>query len=502
VLAILALALVAAGQQYGERIVPRLSDHRGFDLIAVDDKVSPEAAAAFAPVAPRRVYFVLVDGLRADVAASLPSWQALAAAGICRRTHVSMPTVSRPVYAMISTGVEQDRSGARNNDETSPLAAESIWQVAREAGRHVAGFSSLPWWRELFPDGFSRYVVGHLDDDYFKLAAQAAEELVLVHPVFVDEAGHHHGAASRDYRDAAVRADRQLGALLAAIDLTRDVILVTADHGHSATGGHGGATAEVATVLTCYAGRNVTPAAHGVPAGVTLEARSIGPLLAVLAGLRFPRHMRPGLGEAVWSDVSGLPAAYLGDRRAAERRFEAASAGLPAAYARGAAAEHLRGALAIIACALAFAAMVRRRRLGWGWRGAGGLIAWMAGIVAVEIAVYVGARGSFDTTSINMRGEWIGWSAAIGLAVCGIAAIAHIFLFRAGGMRLTEDLLTLAAVGVAAAIVHAAAYGWVLGFPLPGAVGFFMPFFIAAFTSAHALVAFAAAVSRVVRGKK
>jgi len=69
-------------------------------------------------------------------------------------------------------------------------------------------------------------------------------------------------------------------------------------------------------------------------------------------------------------------------------------------------------------------------------------------------------------------------------------------------MRLTEDLLILCFVGVGAAIAHAAAYGWVLGFPLPGAVGFFLPFFIAAFTSAHALVAFCAAVSRIVRGKK
>jgi len=199
-LAIAAIAIVAFGWWYGQGIVPRLSNHRGYQLIAVDDRVSEAAAAAYAPVRPRRVFLVLVDGLRADVAATLGSVQKLRAAGVCRRTHVSLPTVSRPVYALVSTGVEQDRSGARNNDESSPLAAESIWQVARAAGRRVAGVSVLTWWRELWPDGFDRYEKLAPEDDLFARAARADEDLVLVHPAYVDEAGHEHGGASRVFR--------------------------------------------------------------------------------------------------------------------------------------------------------------------------------------------------------------------------------------------------------------------------------------------------------------
>ena len=30
-------------------------------------------------------------------------------------------TVSRPVYALLSTGLEVDRTGARNNEQTAPL---------------------------------------------------------------------------------------------------------------------------------------------------------------------------------------------------------------------------------------------------------------------------------------------------------------------------------------------------------------------------------------------
>jgi hypothetical protein len=490
---------VLAGAAYGERIVPRLSDHRGFHLVAVADHVGAEAAEAFAAQAPRRVYFVLVDGLRADVAAGLSAWKALGAAGRCRKTHVSLPTVSRPVYAMLSTGVEQDRTGARNNDETSPLAAESVWQVAREAGMKVVAYSTLTWWRELFPGGFDRYEVGRLDDDLFAYAAGAPEDVVLVHPVHVDEAGHAHGGASKEYRAEAARADRELGGLLAKVDLARDVVVVTADHGHSARGGHGGDGAEVATTLTCYAGRGVGrggDASAGTEAA-WLEERNLGPLVAVLAGLRFPRHMRPGLPPAVWDDLAaGLPAAYVADRRAAETRFVLANDTLPSIYASARRAQLARGAAAAVALLLVFAAVARRRRLGL--RGTLALAAWIVATIAVHVVAYVVFRGPFDATSINRRGDWIIVSMAVGLG----AGVFGVIVYHHFARRLPPvgHLLTLPCVGLGVAAVHAAAYGWVLGFPLPGAVGYFLPFFISAFVVAHAFIALGVALRHVVRG--
>src|SRR6185295_16428165 len=110
----------------------------------------------------------------------------------CRTTDVGPISVSRPVYAVLSTGLEQDRTGSRNNDETSPLAAESIWQVARREGLDVRGWSGVPWWQQLFTDGFTRYEVLAPEVDLF--AAAELGDLTLLHPLYVDEIGHKRGS--------------------------------------------------------------------------------------------------------------------------------------------------------------------------------------------------------------------------------------------------------------------------------------------------------------------
>src|SRR5688572_750780 len=113
-----ALALLLFGYRMADTTIGRLPDHRGFFLVDVEDRVD---ARALGFVRPRRVYFVLIDGLRADFARS-SAWSArLAANGQCRETRLRLPTVSRPMYAVYSTGAEQDRTGSRNNDETRPL---------------------------------------------------------------------------------------------------------------------------------------------------------------------------------------------------------------------------------------------------------------------------------------------------------------------------------------------------------------------------------------------
>jgi hypothetical protein len=485
-LALLALAALLGGKSFGDTLVRRLSDHRGYRLISVADRAGQPA------VRPRRAFLVLIDGLRADVAAGFTSVARLRKAGVCRRSRVSLPTVSRPVYAVVSTGLEQDRTGSRNNATKDPLAAESVWQVARSEGRRVAGFSELPWWKELFPDGFDRYEVHPRPDDYFARAARSSEDLVLVHPVYVDEAGHDHGAASPEYAAAAVRADGELGRLLDSVDLARDVVLVTADHGHSARGGHGGPQPEVANVMTCYAGPGVKASgARQLPDAATLEQRNVGPLLAVLAGVRFPRHMRPPLPAPVWEDLAGLPADYLRDRQAAEARFGAASAGLPAVYAAGRRAQTARGllVLSLVAAALTVA-MVRR---GLSARQRLRLWSWMGLVITAHVVVYALLRGSFDMTSINQREDWIRASLMVGLAV----SLAGVLLrgLLSGRRGLTGDQLTLVGLGVGLMTAHVAAFGWVLGFPLPGPVLLFLPFFGATFVCTHAVVALGCAVS-------
>ncbi len=73
-------------------------------------------------------------------------------------------------------------------------------------------------------------------------------DAVFVHLDNIDHAGHSYGAASQQYLDAIHTADAQLGQIVAALKARPTysaedwLIMVTADHGHTDPGGHGGST--------------------------------------------------------------------------------------------------------------------------------------------------------------------------------------------------------------------------------------------------------------------
>jgi hypothetical protein len=406
------------------------------------------------------------------------------------------------VYAMLSTGLEQDRTGARNNDEKSPLAADSVWQAARRAGLEVNAVSTLPWWRELFPDGFSRYDVATGEDDCFARAELA--DLNLVHAIDVDAAGHAHGAASHEYAAAAQRVDRELATFLARIDFAEDLVVLTSDHGHTSYGGHGGPEPELTHVLTCFAGRGVARRAN---VGA-MDARSLGPALAFFMGLPFPKTMRAVEDDLdVLFDVadpSAFSLEYLADRRDAIRRFRASNEaalakwldGEPAnwsrLYARERRAQMARLALGSAVLLVAFALVVWRR--GLGARGAAEFVAWAGLSIAVTLAVYAAVRGSLDFTSINARREFLVAASTVCAGVGVVAGLVHRWVF-ADARRLARDRALLAGLGAGALLVHVLVYGWPLGFPLPGAGALFFPFLAPIFVAVHAALGAASCVT-------
>lgn len=488
--------LAVAGVQFGETYIRRLPNHAGYFLVANTD------AVAQAPVRPRRTVVVVADGLGAAFARKMNSARRLQAAGQCRVTDVGPISVSRPVYAVISTGLEQDRTGARNNDQTEPLAAESIWEVAREAGLEVVGVSDVPWWQQLFPRGFDRYAARPEEEDYF--ATTELGDLTLIHASYVDHAGHEHGAGSVVYAGAAERVDDELGALLDRMDLSQDLVVLTADHGHSYSGGHGGRAPEIAEVWTCFAGRGV---AHLEEAG-KIHSHAIAGTLAVLLGLRFPRHMRAGEDDLDAAFEVAAAEAFAGDylqrrregveqARAVNAAARAGILGGPGSWADVYAQEGRKQWLRIFAVGLAIAAgfaVAARRRGVAGWRLAG----WCVVVAAASVAVHAAALGSFDWTAINLRARYL---RAAPLVCVGAAAPAIAWaLWRGRADRLAGDLLTLAGLGLAVNVGHVVVFGWPLGFPLPGPAALLLPFFAAFFTVVHGSLAVIAATWAVVRG--
>lgn len=102
----------------------------------------------------------------------------------------------------------------------------------------------------------------------------------------VDAAGHEHGGASPDYRSAAYIADEALRQVASQLDLTRDTLIVVADHGHTNSGGHGGLEREVIEVPLIAIGAGIKPGA----AVEAAQLQDIAPTLGALLGVGSPQH--------------------------------------------------------------------------------------------------------------------------------------------------------------------------------------------------------------------
>jgi len=122
--------------------------------------------------------------------------------------------------------------------------------------------------------------------------AERHADLVILLVGAVDAAGHARGGDSPQYRDAAVIADRAVARVLGRVDLTSDAIVVTADHGHTGRGGHGGVEPEVLSVPLIAAGAGIRPGAAAADARLI----DIAPTVAALLGLPAPGH---GLGRTL-----------------------------------------------------------------------------------------------------------------------------------------------------------------------------------------------------------
>src|SRR6476646_2732746 len=93
------LACVVIALRLGYGYIPRLPNHAGYFLVSVSDEAhAPEGWR------PRRTAFILVDGLRLDAAEKMKVTRELERFGQCRISDQGDYTVSRPEYALLSTG--------------------------------------------------------------------------------------------------------------------------------------------------------------------------------------------------------------------------------------------------------------------------------------------------------------------------------------------------------------------------------------------------------------
>lgn len=212
-----------------------------------------------------RVVVVVVDGLRADFAPALGLTPGTLPHASCQ-IEALLPSFSRPGYVALSTGVPPWASGVHTNDHEGAVALPSIWSAARRAGvtTHLVA-DGTDWWIELFPEAFDEIAIVAKDDfDAFwsGFSLDPAPSLLLVHLVAADDAAHDFGIGDA-YRAELARAGRRIQSLIDALDPAHDTLIVTADHGHIARGGHGGPEPEVIAIPFLAYGAGVT--AHPDP---------------------------------------------------------------------------------------------------------------------------------------------------------------------------------------------------------------------------------------------
>ncbi|AJT66886.1 hypothetical protein T261_5256 [Streptomyces lydicus] len=214
--------------------------------------------------------------------ADTPALDGLMAAGITAPTSLyanpMARTESAPGWSTIITGVWPDKHGVKDNSFTgADYTAYPDFLTRIERARPALRTYAIASWAPIPDRIFSAEVdtrVATPDAEYDKgTTARAVAQLKNGNPdaVFVqldnvDHAGHSSGAASQAYLDALHEADAQIGELLAALESRPAhageswLVLVTADHGHTDSGGHGGSTwAERQTF--------VIAAGSGLPAG-------------------------------------------------------------------------------------------------------------------------------------------------------------------------------------------------------------------------------------------
>jgi hypothetical protein len=319
-----------------------------FDLEQVEPALARRPPSIQDPATPRlarRVFVVVIDGLRLDRSYELPFLDELRRRGVDSEATSHYPTWSRPNYVSILTGVPPPASGVRTNHHATPVALDSLMDRARAAGLRVATATDYDVLPRLFlrprgsgptpapveldtqaaidrdpnaaldldslehpaaPPGIrapdadlaspfddARYAPwpGGFTESGSALTAGRADLVILLVGA-VDAAGHAHGGDSPAYRDAAVTADRAVARALARVELARDAVIVTADHGHTGRGGHGGIEPEVLAVPLIAAGAGIRPGATASDARLI----DLAPTVSALLGLPAPGH---GLGRTL-----------------------------------------------------------------------------------------------------------------------------------------------------------------------------------------------------------
>lgn len=213
-----------------------------------------------------KLVVVLADGLRADTAGQCLGYLlAHEEAGTARwaTLRCELPSLSRPLYATLINGQTPLAHGVVSNAYPGRALEHTVFDALARAGGRSA-VAAYHWFRELLAGEVfvpelhrhapvpARGIVGaswYWEDDYpdSHLFADAEwlrrahqPELLFIHPMGPDHAGHTHGGESAAYAWCARKLDVLLSHHIPAWHAAGYDVIVTSDHGMDAQRMHGG----------------------------------------------------------------------------------------------------------------------------------------------------------------------------------------------------------------------------------------------------------------------
>lgn len=275
-----------------------------------------------------KVILVVIDGLGFDVGVDHCGYlESLVAGGKARRwAMVSvLPSLSVPVYETLHSGTEPHEHGITSNHNLRLSTSEHVFAVARRHDRKTAAvahynfcelYNGAPYrpledhefddetrtiqhGRFYSQEGQTRHHIGVMSDADLMtktsiLVKRHAPDYLLVHDMSCDAIGHIHGGASPEYARSAHGVDDQLAQHMELWRKSGYRVLVTADHGMSSHGDHGGTTDDVRRIAFYDVGHP-----EGGVAEQVVSQLSVAPTSLALMDLPVPAAMRsPPLSKA------------------------------------------------------------------------------------------------------------------------------------------------------------------------------------------------------------
>ncbi|MCD6576881.1 MAG: alkaline phosphatase family protein [Anaerolineaceae bacterium] len=262
-----------------------------------------------------KVVLVLSDGLRYDTAVQQMGFlYHLVESKLASLYKMigELPAISRPMYETTHTGLPVSIHGVTSNQVVRRSNVPNIFQLARDAGKTTAAAAYF-WFSELYNrvpydiinnrevDDESLLIQHgrfYSDDEFpdidlFALGAMLMRKFnpdyLLIHPMGVDNAGHHYGADSREYHVKAMRQDVMLANVVFEWMERGYSIIITGDHGMTNDKMHNGTTPANREVPLFI----IRP---GIPGkgdtGKVLSQLQLAPTICKILGVPIPETMK------------------------------------------------------------------------------------------------------------------------------------------------------------------------------------------------------------------